>query len=348
MRLLRSIWFFLATLLFGWLVALYQLLVALFARWRRARRRASQGNRLDRATRAQCVPIDHPAYVRPDPLIYAQYYLSRLGHAVTWDNPDIWLTLGGQQVPSSKLEPDTEYAIVVRVWNASTQCPAIQVPVHVSFLHWGVGTVPIPIGTATVTVGVKGSASQPAQVSVPWRTPVLEGHYCIQARLDPVDDLNYANNLGQENTIVGHAHSPAEFSFALRNGAEESQQYRFEVDAYVLGEPDPCPPSTQDSPTIMGMMVPAGADQATANALNAAAALPTSRHAAGGHPLPPGWTVLLDPESPTLDPEQEVTIQAVVTPPEGWTGRQSVNVNAYTADGLAGGVTLTVVAGMED
>src|ERR1700687_2116058 len=35
------------------------------------------------------VPSD--VYKRPDPLIYAQYFLRSQGLAVTWDNPDIWL-----------------------------------------------------------------------------------------------------------------------------------------------------------------------------------------------------------------------------------------------------------------
>jgi hypothetical protein len=338
-RFLRLAWFFLATLLFGWLLALYRLLAAMLRRRRARRRRAALGYRRERATRAECVPIDHPAYVRPDPLIYAQYYLSRLGLAVTWDNPDIWLTRNGDTVPSWQLEPDTEYQIVARVWNGSTEAPAVAMPVHFSVLHFGVGTVPDPIGTAAVTVGVKGAPDQPALVSVPWRTPVIQGHYCIQVRLDPVDDLNYANNLGQENTLVGQAHSPAEFAFALRNAGAEPARYRFAVDAYALREPDPCPPSTSDKAPATGIMVPGAYGQPPASADPR-----LSAHVAGHHPLPPGWTVDLDPDSPTLDAGQETIVRVLVTPPAGWSGRQGLNVNAFTAAGLAGGVTFTVVS----
>ena len=38
-------------------------------------------------TLSACVPINHPNFKRPDPLIYDQYYLMSLGLAVTWQNP---------------------------------------------------------------------------------------------------------------------------------------------------------------------------------------------------------------------------------------------------------------------
>src|SRR5215212_2059541 len=113
-RLRFALW----TVSVGWIVALRELVTRICAVCRRKSDR--QDDRQERVARARCVPIDHPAYVRPDPLLYSQYYLSKLGLAVTWDNPDISLRQNGVTVSSSLLQPDTEYEVVARIWNAST------------------------------------------------------------------------------------------------------------------------------------------------------------------------------------------------------------------------------------
>jgi hypothetical protein len=74
--------------------------------------------------------IDVPphTYKRPDPMIYSQYYLMSKGIAVTWDNPDIQLfNIAGGAVPSHGLSPTTPYEICARIWNGSTDAPAINV-----------------------------------------------------------------------------------------------------------------------------------------------------------------------------------------------------------------------------
>ena len=75
---------------------------------------------------APCIPIKHPAYKKPDPLIYDQYYLMSLGLAVSWQNPDIEILLGGVPVVSAyDLLPSTAYTIRARIWNGSTTfCPS--------------------------------------------------------------------------------------------------------------------------------------------------------------------------------------------------------------------------------
>ena len=64
------------------------------------------------------------------------------------------------------------------------------------------------------------------------------------------------------------------------------------------------------------------------------------------------WRVELTPAAPTLVPDEQITVRAIVHPPDDFRGRQAVNVNAFLANatgavgpagGLAGGVTLTVV-----
>lgn len=300
----------LRTILYGWLVSLYRILVALLRR-----RRQPDGGQPD------CVPFDHPAVVRPDPLVYSQEALTAQGLAVTWDNPDITLFLGGAPVDSGSLLPATTYEVQVRVWNNSLNAPVVGMPVHLSYLDFGVGTQLIGVASGTVDVGVKGSASQPGFVSIPWTTPATLGHYCLQALLDPADDTDRSNNLGQENTNVVQAQSPATFTFTLRNNTRRTRTYRFEVDAYELPGRPPCSDEAPDRGALV------------------------DRHRRGAHPVPAGFTVQVTPSSPTIDPGFDTSITVTVDPPPGFTGRQAINVNAFHDHGFAGGVTLTTVKG---
>lgn len=57
---------------------------------------------------------------KPDPCLYDQFYLMAQGLSVTWDNPDIWLTLpDGTPVESGKLQPGTDYLVNARIHDAS-------------------------------------------------------------------------------------------------------------------------------------------------------------------------------------------------------------------------------------
>ena len=105
------------------------------------------------------------AYRKPDPLIYDQYFLMSLGLAVTWDNPDIELRRGDVLVSSSEILPDTDYEIVARIWNGSTDAPIVNLPVYFSYLEFGIGTIAHKIdgGRPTyVDLGVKGGPDCPA------------------------------------------------------------------------------------------------------------------------------------------------------------------------------------------
>jgi hypothetical protein len=253
-------------------------------------------------------------------MIYDQYYLTSLGLAVTWDNPDIQLYLNGSAVSSNQLLPGTTYEIVAQVWNNSTDAPVVGMPVAFSFLEFGVGTVSVPIGSTQVDLGVKGGPNCPTYANMLWTTPTTPGHYCIQVLLQPADDTNPQNNLGQENTNVGTAHSPAVFTFTLRNDTDKQQTYIFSLDAYVPGTPDPCGP--------------------TNSATDRAARL--ARHRRGAQPVPPGWQITVVPETPMLNPAQATVMTVTAAPPAGFAGNQVLNVNAFHAAGMAGGVTLTV------
>lgn len=318
---MRTFLFILRTLLFGWILAIFKL-IKLICRRCHKRPQEGENDRDRRAARVPCVPIDRPEYVRPDPLIYAQFYLMKLGLSVTWNNPDIQLYLSGVPVSSSLLKPGTNYEVRARIWNNSFTAPVAHMPVHFSYLDFGAGTISVPIDSTFVDLGVKGGANHPAFASVIWKTPVTPGHYCIQVRLDPPDDLNWENNLGQENTNVGESHSPVVFTFRLRNNTRRQHRYHFEVDTYHLLPPGPCDEDGErqrrERLKLQGR---------------------------GNFPVPAGWNVRIEPDAPTLAPNDEITISVTITPPAGFRGTQDFNVNAFHAGGLAGGVTLTVVAG---
>ena len=301
----------LGTIIYGWVTALWDLIKAFcawFKGWTSGR---------PRPTHTGCVWIDHPAFVRPDPLIYSQQYLTAQGLAVTWDNPDITILRGGVPVSSASLDPATTYEVRARIWNRSTEAPVVDMPVHLSFLDFGVGAHSNPVGTVKIDIGVLGSVDQPAFASWLWTTPATPGHYCLQVLLDPADDLNPADNLGQENTDVVAAHSPAEFKFMLRNDTRQTHRYRFELDAYEMPSLPPCGEVVRDRERRL------------------------KPHRRGTHPVPPGFEVQISPSSPTLNPDESAVITVTIDPPAGFLGSQPVNVNVFHENGFAGGVTLT-------
>jgi hypothetical protein len=279
---------------------------------------------------SDCQPVPSTIYRRPDPLIYDQYYLMGLGLPVTWDNPDIHIERGGVTVDPHALEPKTEYDVVARVWNGSTQAPAVQLPVRFSFLTFGVGTTSTDIGTATVDLGVKGSAMCPAFARQLWTTPDGPGHYCVQAFLDWADDANPLNNLGQTNTDVRPLNSPrAAFAFPVHNGGRRIQRVKLRADGYTLRPPGPC-----DEPPAQSADMPAEErDRRMRSAL--------AQHA-GQAGLPDGWEVRTEPSEFALESGESTEVVVEATAPEGFEGRVAFNVNAFDGAVLLGGATLYV------
>jgi hypothetical protein len=323
---LAAAWSVLRVALYGWFLSLVRFIRQVCAGIRKRRAEATVNERIRRAAKTRCVPIRDPAFVRPDPLIYSQKYLAAHGLAYSWNNPDFALFrhADGKPVGAHELEADTAYDVVVRLWNASLDCPVVAMPVHLSYLSFGVGTVSHAVAIQQVDIGVKGGANNPAFVAFLWTTPKDKGHYCLQALLDPTADVEFGNNLGQHNTDVVHSHSPATFSFELRNDTERERTYRFAFDAYELGVPGPCP----ERSTVVR-------DRA-------------ARHRAAP-PLPAGWEVRVEPASPRLAAGASISVAATVTPPAVFTGAQTINVHAYYRDDyedrLAGGITISVRAG---
>ncbi|MGW5153618.1 hypothetical protein [Rhodococcus koreensis] len=280
---------------------------------------------------------------RPDPLIYSQPYLTAQGLAVTWDNPDIELFDNGVLVPSSDLEPDHEYEVRVRVWNGSYNCAAINLPVHLSFLTFGIATTSTPIAVATIPMlGAKGTAAQPATATFRWRTPDRKGHYCLQALLDCPDDANPDNNLGQENVLVGRLASPATFRFTVRNQAAVHRAIVFEADTYQMPTGTTCGDDYADQ---FGQ----GRFPSRLAESRAHWAWAKRTQAYGAFPVPDDWTVVIDPSRIDLGRDEERAVDVTIEPTSpAFSGTKSFNIHGFalapggSARQRIGGITLHV------
>jgi hypothetical protein len=330
-----------STLFIGWLRALIAFLVRIQAILRSALDGSRLKGREAKTADTDCVPIRHPSFRRPDPMLYSQPYLMGLGLAVSWDNPDIELRRGGAAISSDAVEADTEYEIVARIWNGSTNAPVVGMPVLFSYLSFGIGTPSTPIGTSLVDLGVKGGPGCPAFAVIPWRTPAEPGHYCIQVQLVWSDDTNPLNNLGQENLSIQPAQSPAAFSFAIRNPDERHHRFSFSVDGYAIPEQLAC--EAVERP---------GRRELYRRSVQPAAARLTPqlgedirrRHDRSAYPLPDGWAVQFEPSEVELNAGEQAAVRVSVKPPPGFQGRQPVNVHVADGDKVTGGVTLIVEA----
>jgi hypothetical protein len=293
-----------------------------------------------RRPRSRCCFHLPDAYVRPDPLIYAQYYLMANGLAVTWNNPDIDLLDGGVPVSSASLQAEHEYEVRVRVWNGSYDAPALGVGVTLSFLSFGIATKSTPVAKTLVNLGVKGSAPHPAIATFTWRTPREPGHYCLQAQLEWHDDANPDNNLGQENVVVGQLASPAQFAFKLRNDASVRRRFALEADSYELPVPPAC---NEEYRRQFGEGGKFGTRIAESRA-HWAWAVRAQRY--GAFPVPNDWSVTITPSEALLDAGEEREIKVEIEPNDpAFTGTKAFNIHAFAVvpnNGrtLEGGVTM--------
>lgn len=324
-KIIHFLWTAISFLLYKWLVVIIRLITRICKAWKKRKKDKKEiPRRIRRATKSKCVPIRHPNYHKPDPMIYSQSYLMEQGLAVTWDNPDIQLYLKGNPVSSEALEPDTEYEIVARCWNASYDAPVVGMPVKFSYLDFGAGAININIGQTFTSLGVIGGSDNPNYAKVPWKTPSVSGHYCLQVRLEWTDDKNPKNNLGQENTNVVEAHSPAVFDFKVRNDDTKEHRFRVEADAYTI------------PPGLLCDEIKKLGDRKNE--------IIRERNSRKNFPVPAGWAITyIDPVfSLAAGAERMVNVQ--VRPPAGFTGSKPFNFNVFDERNvLTGGVTATIV-----
>jgi hypothetical protein len=247
----------------------------------------------------------------------------KLGYPVTWDNPDIFVLEGpvlkhAVLVNPHELKASTKYWVVARVWNASFEVPVVNLKVAFSYLSFGMGTQSHPIGTAITDLGVIGLADWPAFAPIEWTTPASLGHYCIQVLLEPPDDSNWLNNLGQRNVFITQPHSPAVFSFAVGNHVgPRPRSVRFTIDSYAIPPLETC--NDRETPRERTRSVSKVAP-----------------------PIPKGWTVVLTPNELKIEQGEEKQVQAEITPPPGFSGSMPINVTGWDIHGPIGGVTLIV------
>jgi hypothetical protein len=131
----------------------------------------------------------------------------------------------------------------------------------------------------------------------------------------------------------------------VRNEGAARRRLRLVADGYVIPPPIDCRerPSRGESDrrhpehVLSRGLVPAHERAADWTAARL-------RHAAQAYPVPQGWEVEILPQE--LDLEAGETHDAVVsiTPPDGFAGRQAINVGALHGTDLVGGVTLIVEA----
>lgn len=259
-----------------------------------------------------------PALKKPDPFLYSQQYLMSLGLPVTWDNPDVYIFDGNTLVDPHNLQANTLYTVAARVWNNSPDVPVINMKVYFTYLSFGAGTQSHPIGVTTVDLAAKGLPGCPAFAYMPWTTPSALGHYCLQVLLEPPDDINWLNNLGQRNTDVTQAQSPATFSFKVGNHlGDRPRNVTFKVDCYAIPPLPAC-----------DVIFAAGARSRDISKT--------------APPVPSGWNVVLTPSALQVLFGDEKEVTAEITPPAGFHGTMPFNVTAIDDYGAVGGVTLTV------
>lgn len=287
--------------------------------------------------------IDIPPEIRKraDPMLYSQTWLMSMGVAVTWDNPDIQLYKANVPVSSEHLEKDTDYEVRVRVWNNAYGAPAPGLPVHLSYFGFGAGSSGVYVGKKIIDLGAKGSSQCPAIASFVWRTPNVDGHFCLQASLDWADDANPSNNMGQENTNVGTLHSPAFFEFRVKNNASVRRKFVYEADDYRLPDLFICAPENDDR-----RMPPSRLRESQAAWERARAAQGYGKF----NSWVSDWTVRIEPAKQILEAGEEITVKvSIESNRPDFMGRKPFNIHVFAAlereqaaREYVGGVTLYV------
>lgn len=209
-------------------------LLVLWLRWRKGRKEYEK---------QRCIEIPPDVVRRPDPCLYSQPYLMAKGLAVTWDNPDIQVTdLGGTPVPSSNLQPNTDYIVAATIHNASFDA-ALGVEVRCVYRPFSFGTPDrVPVETDAngnpavriVHIGPWGAAIAKFR----WHTPASGGHFCLQVECYHPADREPNNNIGQENTDVRTAASDVNLVIPLFNARARHAQAFIFANEYAIAEAD--------------------------------------------------------------------------------------------------------------
>ncbi len=276
--------------------------------------------------RPDCLLLPPKVTELPDPYIYSQFYLMQLGLPVTWNNPDIRILNGGLEVNPFTLSPDTSYEVQIRVHNSSPDKEAAQTGVETGWVNFGIGGLVAGyhlIGHHVLDIPPRGQPGEPRTFTLPWKTPVQPGHYCVQVKLTHPVDGNPGNNRGWNNTVVkdAPAGSPLNLEIPIWNafpgkgyrGAElkeAASQVQLTLDSYLLDLPEA--PAEGGADTLF-------------------------------EPVPARWNASITPTSLAMQPDtgpKSVSLEVEV-PPDAKPGLQAhFNVAGWVGGRPVGGVTL--------
>ena len=176
-------------------------------------------------------PIDLYTYSQWD---NTTWHLHSQGQRV-WDNPEIQLyDSSGNPVASNNLQVGSNYTIKARIHN-DTAYNAQAVKVTFKWANFGVGQ-PDRVWDHIRTVPIDVPAHQAKEAQVPW-SPPSTGHLCLLIEIYHVEDVNTANNKGQENCHVGPTSSPAVVDFEVWNPTPKPAMVYLEL-RQIMPKPD--------------------------------------------------------------------------------------------------------------
>ena len=176
-------------------------------------------------------PIDLYTYSQWD---NTTWHLHSQGQRV-WDNPEIQLyDSSGNPVASNNLQVGSNYTIKARIHN-DTAYNAQAVKVTFKWANFGVGQ-PDRVWDHIRTVPIDVPAHQVKEAQVPW-SPPSTGHLCLLIEIYHVEDVNTANNKGQENCHVGPTSSPAVVDFEVWNPTPKPAMVYLEL-RQIMPKPD--------------------------------------------------------------------------------------------------------------
>lgn len=162
-----------------------------------------------------CIRLPFEVTRYPDPCIYSQFFLMANNQPVTWDNPNVWIFLGGVEQDTYNLAVSTTYEVQVGIENASPFFDAVGTSVQVNMLTFGIGQ-PSPTPIHSFTVDVPAATSFPGVIETfSWTTPSVADHYCLQVLIDHANDINPSNNEGWNNTNVRDVAPGEQMSLAI-------------------------------------------------------------------------------------------------------------------------------------
>ncbi len=160
-----------------------------------------------------------------DPYMYSQWdsstwHLNPLDNNPRWNNPDIQLYEQGtwNEVASNDLEVLTTYTIRATIHN-NIDVEATDTEVSFEWAFYGGGQRTWNFINLD-PIDVPGLGQAVAEID--W-TPSITGHNCLRVNIDQYWDENLDNNMGQENTDVSPASSPAKVYFTLHNPMQTAE-----------------------------------------------------------------------------------------------------------------------------